>query len=33
MNYSMGMKAKHREDMASRPPLYCVGLYDIGFHG
>ncbi|WMV41127.1 hypothetical protein MTR67_034512 [Solanum verrucosum] len=33
MNYSMGMEAKHQEDMASKPPLYGVGSYDTGFHG
>ncbi|WMV46446.1 hypothetical protein MTR67_039831 [Solanum verrucosum] len=32
MKYSMGMEAKNRVDMASRPPLYGVGLYDTGFH-
>uniref|UniRef100_M1DU22 Uncharacterized protein n=1 Tax=Solanum tuberosum TaxID=4113 RepID=M1DU22_SOLTU len=33
MKYSMGMEAKHRVDTASRPPLFGVGPYDIGFHG
>ncbi|WMV41124.1 hypothetical protein MTR67_034509 [Solanum verrucosum] len=33
MNYSIGIEAKHREDMASRPPLYGVGPYDTRFHG
>ncbi|WMV33343.1 hypothetical protein MTR67_026728, partial [Solanum verrucosum] len=33
MNYSIGMEAKHRVDMASRTPSFGVGSYDTGFHG
>ncbi|WMV58915.1 hypothetical protein MTR67_052300 [Solanum verrucosum] len=28
----MGMEAKHREGMASRPPFYDLGFYDTEFH-
>ncbi|WMV37612.1 hypothetical protein MTR67_030997 [Solanum verrucosum] len=32
LKYSLGMEANHLVDMASRPPLYGVGLYNTEFH-